>query len=147
MLKVIRAKLHGIFVTDANLNYHGSITLDPFYCKMAQIYPLEFVEIWNKNNGARFSTYVIYGEENSRCCILNGAAARNCQKGDEIIIGAYKFCSENELTKFRPKILTFNADNSLSSTLEYHVDEKGDWYDFSIVEKPALEQSISYGAL
>src|SRR5215813_12133015 len=98
MLKIIRAKFHGIFVTGADINYHGSITLDPILCQILKIYPLEFVEIWNKNNGARFSTYIIYGEAHSRCCVLNGAAARNCQKDDELIIGAYKFCHETKIT-------------------------------------------------
>lgn len=132
MLKIIRAKFHGIFVTGADLNYHGSITLDPIQCEILKIYPLEFVEIWNKNNGARFSTYVIYGEAYSGCCILNGAAARKCQKEDELIIGAYKFCQEQEIKNEAPKILTFNKDNTIKSILEYNVKEHGNWYKFSI---------------
>src|SRR5690606_31511162 len=83
--KVVRGKLHGIRVTGADLDYHGSITLDPDHCEAAGILPMEFVDIWNKNSGARLSTYVIYGERGSRCCILNGAAARTCQRGDEVI--------------------------------------------------------------
>ena len=67
MLQVLRAKLHGIRVTDCNLDYHGSITLDPDVCAQAGIYPLEFVYIWNKNNGERISTYVLVGEKGSRC--------------------------------------------------------------------------------
>lgn len=59
-------------------------------CRPA-IYPLEFVNIWNKNNGQRLSTYVIYGEPGSRCCVLNGAAARACEEGDEVIISAVEF--------------------------------------------------------
>ncbi|MEY9559258.1 L-aspartate-alpha-decarboxylase [Sinorhizobium fredii] len=74
MRKLVAGKLHGIRVTEANLNYHGSITLDPDHCEAAGILPMEFVEIWNKNSGARLSTYVILGERGSRCCILNGAA-------------------------------------------------------------------------
>ncbi len=74
MLQILRAKLHGIHVTGCVLDYHGSITLDPEQCALAGIYPLEFVNIWNKNSGQRISTYVIYGEAGSRCCILNGAA-------------------------------------------------------------------------
>lgn len=132
MLKVIRAKLHGIFVTGADLNYHGSITLDPVQCQILKIHPLEFVEIWNKNNGARFSTYVIYGDAHSSCCILNGAAARNCQKDDELIIASYKFCQPQDIKNERPKILTFNKDNSIKGILEYVVEEDGGWYKFSI---------------
>lgn len=121
MLKVIRAKLHGIFVTDADLDYHGSITLDPVQCEMVGIYPLEFVEIWNKNNGERFSTYVILGEPDSKCCILNGAAARKCQVGDELIIAAYKFCPQGEMNSANPKFLTFNRDNSINKVMEYDI--------------------------
>ena len=71
MIRVVRAKLHGIRVTGADLNYHGSITLDPEQCRQAGIYPLEFVEIWNKQSGARISTYVIYGEAGSRCWLID----------------------------------------------------------------------------
>lgn len=132
MLKIIRAKFHGIFVTGADLNYQGSITLDPIQCQTLKIYPLEFVEIWNKNNGARFSTYVIYGKAHSHCCVLNGAAARNCQKDDELIIAAYKFCQPSEIQNESPKILTFNKDNTVKNILEYEVKEEGEWYKFSI---------------
>ncbi|SFH33603.1 aspartate 1-decarboxylase [Ensifer sp. Root558] len=69
MRNLVAGKLHGIYVTEANLNYHGSITLDPDHCEEAGILPMEFVEIWNKNSGARISTYVILGERGSRCCI------------------------------------------------------------------------------
>ncbi len=134
MLKLLRAKLHGIYVTDANLNYHGSITLDPIYCEMATIYPLEFVEIWNKNNGMRFSTYVIYGEPGSKACILNGSAARICQKGDQIIVAAYHFGPPDDLLTHQPKILTFNQDNSLKEELAYSVLKQDDkWYEFAIL--------------
>lgn len=61
MRKLVAGKLHGIYVTEANLSYHGSITLDPDHCEQAGILPMEFVEIWNKNSGARISTYVILG--------------------------------------------------------------------------------------
>lgn len=125
--KVVRGKLHGIRVTGADLNYHGSITLDPDHCEAAGILPLEFVDIWNKHSGARISTYVIYGERGSRCCILNGAAARTCQKGDEVIICNSAYIQENELGTFAPVVLTFHEDNSVAETLSYRVshDEQG----------------------
>lgn len=132
MIKVIRAKLHGIYVTDANLDYHGSITLDPEYCEKVQIYPLEFVEIWNKNNGERFSTYVIYGESGSKCCVLNGSAARKCQKNDQLIIAAYHFCLPNTITDTSPKLVTFNLDNSINELLEYKVTISDGKYSFHI---------------
>jgi aspartate 1-decarboxylase len=121
MIKVVRAKLHGIRVTGADLHYHGSITLDPEHCTRAGIYPLEFVEIWNKASGARISTYVIYGEPGSRCCILNGAAARTCQKGDEIIIAAASYVAPEQLYSLRPRVLTFKPDNSVDQDLAYEV--------------------------
>ena len=67
VVNVIRAKLHGLRVTGADLHYHGSITLDPEHCDQAGLYPTEFVDVWNKNTGARLSTYVIFGEAGSRC--------------------------------------------------------------------------------
>ncbi len=125
--KVVRGKLHGIRVTGADLDYHGSITLDPDHCEAAGILPMEFVDIWNKNSGARISTYVIYGERGSRCCILNGAAARTCQRGDEVIIANSVYVHENELESIEPSILTFHADNSINERLGYRVgrDEQG----------------------
>ncbi|MEQ4619511.1 MAG: aspartate 1-decarboxylase [Corticimicrobacter sp.] len=121
MRKVVRGKLHGIRVTGADLEYHGSITLDPDHCEAAGILPLEFVDIWNKHSGARISTYVIYGERGSRCCILNGAAARTCQKGDEVIICNSAYIQEHELEQIQPMVLTFHPDNSVRETLSYDV--------------------------
>lgn len=122
MLKILRAKLHGIRVTDSDLNYHGSITLDPEQCAKAGILPLEFVEIWNKNSGQRLSTYVIYGESGSRCCVLNGAAARTCQKGDEIIVCASEYVADaSELVMRSPMVLCFDKDNRISECLRYEV--------------------------
>ena len=133
MIKIIRAKLHGIHVTDANLNYHGSITLDPEYCKIVGIYPLEFVEIWNKNNGKRITTYVIFGKPGSKCCVLNGAAARTCQEGDQIIIAASEYCEPHQLSNIKPKILTFTSDNNIDEILEYDVQKESDGsFNFAI---------------
>ena len=132
MIRVIRAKLHGIRVTGADLNYHGSITLDPDHCRAAGIYPLEFVEIWNKTTGARISTYVIFGEAGSRCCILNGAAARTCHAGDELIIAASDYIAPAELPTVNPRILTFLPDNEVDEKLAYRVEAVEDHFDFHI---------------
>ena len=132
MIRVVRAKLHGIRVTGADLNYHGSITLDPEHCKQAGIYPLEFVEIWNKATAARISTYVIFGEAGSRCCILNGAAARTCHAGDEVIIAASDYINPRELPELSPKVLTFKPDNEVDEVLAYRVGEKDGFFDFHI---------------
>ncbi|WP_374338365.1 aspartate 1-decarboxylase [Leeia sp.] len=136
MIKVVRAKLHGITITGAELHYHGSITLDPEVCEQAGIFPMEFVEIWNKDSGARISTYVIYGEPGSRCCILNGAAARTCQKGDQVIICASDYIQPKELYQLRPTVLTFTPDNQVDEVMHYEVRETAErQHDFRIVRE------------
>ncbi|MDR0827208.1 MAG: aspartate 1-decarboxylase [Desulfovibrio sp.] len=129
MIKVIRAKLHGLRVTGCDLNYHGCITLDPLLCRQAGIYPLEFVDIWNKNNGKHLSTYVMFGPEGSRCCVLNGAPARSFQLGDEISIRAVEYLdSPAELPSIKPRVLVFGAGNRTIESLQYAVtvnDQQG----------------------
>jgi aspartate 1-decarboxylase len=131
---VIRAKLHGLRVTGADLHYHGSITLDPEHCDRAGLYPTEFVEIWNKNSGARLTTYVIYGTPGSRCCVLNGAAARTCQVGDELIIASSAEVEPKDLYALRPCILTFTPNNDIDQVLHYEVFKSAvREFDFRIV--------------
>ncbi len=139
MIKIVRAKLHGLRVTGSELNYHGSITLDPEICKQANIYPMEFVYIWNKNSGHRISTYVIHGEPGSKCCILNGAAARTCQKGDEVIICATEYIqSPSELYNITPQVLIFGENNSVAEHIQYQVNSDKDFdYRFSVGEPQA----------
>lgn len=120
-IAVVRAKLHDIRVTDADLDYRGSVTLDPEHCEAVGILPLEFVEIWNKNSGARITTYVIWGERGSRCCVLNGAAARTCQPGDPVIIVARTSVHPERVDEMRPRIAVFDADNRITELLEYRV--------------------------
>lgn len=136
MRKIVAGKLHGIYVTEANLDYHGSITLDPDHCEQAGILPMEFVEIWNKNSGARISTYVILGERGSRCCILNGAAARTCQPGDQVIICNSAYLDEAKLTALNPRVLTFDKDNRIVDRLTYSVESNAEGgYSFSILDE------------
>ncbi|HRH20242.1 MAG TPA: aspartate 1-decarboxylase [Brevundimonas sp.] len=122
-IRVLRAKLHGMTVTGADLHYQGSITLDPLLCQQAGIYPMEFVEIWNKNSGARIETYVIHGEPGSGCCVLNGAAARTCQKGDEVIIAASTFVEPGDLYQLKPKVLVFGPGNVVRQKITYEVGQ------------------------
>jgi len=143
MRKIVAGKLHGITVTGADLNYHGSITLDPDHCEEAGILPLEFVEIWNRNSGARISTYVILGERGSRCCVLNGAAARTCQPGDEVIICNSVYVHEDEIPALNPKVLTFDKDNRITGRLSYQVERDADGrYRFSILNEAGASQPI-----
>lgn len=126
MRKIVAGRLHGIHVTEANLSYHGSIALDPDHCEAAG----------NKNSGARISTYVILGESGSRCCILNGAAGRTCQAGDQIIICNSVYVDERPLTSLKPRILTFDQDNHIRDRLSYSVGQDGQGqYRFSILEE------------
>jgi len=111
------AKLHGLRVTGALLDYEGSIALDPDHCDAAGILPLEFVEIWNKTTGARISTYVIHGERGSACCVLNGAAARTCQVGDELIIAARADVAIERLCEFVSRTVIFGAENRMVRTI------------------------------
>jgi aspartate 1-decarboxylase len=123
------AKLHGLRVTGAELHYEGSIALDPDHCDAAGILPLEFVDIWNKTTGARISTYVIHGERGSRCCVLNGAAARTCQAGDELIIAARALLDESELREFVSKTVIFSAENRVVRTIAQRLERSaaGTW--------------------
>ena len=120
-IAVIRAKLHDIRVTDANINYAGSVTLDPDLCEAVGILPLEFVEVWNKNSGARITTYVIWGKRGSRSCVLNGAAARTCQPGDPVIIVARTSVLPAEIELMRPRVAIFDENNRISKVIEYRV--------------------------
>jgi aspartate 1-decarboxylase len=142
---VIRAKLHGLRVTGADLHYHGSITLDPEHCDAAGLYPTEFVEIWNKNSGARLTTYVIFGPAGSRCCILNGAAARTCQAGDELIIAAVADAAPKDLYDLKPRILTFTPNNDIDQVLQYEVYKSKDReFDFRIVSDATHQPAATH---
>jgi aspartate 1-decarboxylase len=123
------AKLHGLRVTGAELHYEGSIALDPDHCDAVGILPLEFVDIWNKTTGARISTYVIHGVRGSRCCVLNGAAARTCQAGDELIIAARALLDESELRDFVSRTVVFCAENRVIRTITQQLEKNdaGKW--------------------
>lgn len=109
----LKGKIHGATVTEANLNYMGSITIDETLLKASGIMPNEKVQIVNNNNGNRFETYVIKGEENSGVVCLNGAAARMVQPGDKVIIIAYGMMTEDEAQHYVPKIVMVDEDNQV----------------------------------
>ncbi len=112
-MEFLYAKIHRATVTDANLEYIGSITIDKALLKASNIKVNQKVEILDINNGERFSTYVIEGEENSGTICLNGAAARKVQKGDKVIIVAYAIMDEKEQQSFIPKIVHVNENNKI----------------------------------
>ncbi|MBT9143391.1 MAG: Aspartate 1-decarboxylase [Dehalococcoidia bacterium] len=110
-----KSKIHRATVTDANLNYLGSITIDEDLMDAADLLPYEQVQIVNNNNGARFETYIIKGKRGTGTICLNGAAARLVQPGDIIIIISYVQVSENEALTFKPRILSVNEKNQITA--------------------------------
>ena len=105
LLEVLKSKIHRVTVTQADLNYIGSITIDADLLDAANIIEGERVHIVNNNNGERFSTYVIKGERGTGTICLNGAAARKVQPGDIVIIIAYALMTPEEACEFTPAVL------------------------------------------
>jgi len=113
---MLKAKLHQARVTQAVLNYEGSCAIDGKLLEMTGMREFEQIQIYNMENGARFTTYIIRGEEGSGIISVNGAAARLAQVGDRLIICAYGDYNEAELENFKPKMVYMNADNTVSHT-------------------------------
>lgn len=105
LIEVLKSKIHRVTVTQADLNYIGSITIDEELLEAANIIEGERVHIVNNNNGERFSTYVIKGERGSGMICLNGAAARKVQPGDIVIIIAYAMIDADEARNFKPTVV------------------------------------------
>jgi aspartate 1-decarboxylase len=123
---MFKSKIHRATVTEANLNYVGSITIDKTLLKASNILPGEKVQIVNNFNGARLETYVIEGEADSGVICLNGAAARLVQPGDNIIIIAYCWITAEEAKKLKPNIVFVDNKNRIAETadIEIHGDIK-----------------------
>ena len=113
LLEFLYAKIHRAAVTDANLNYVGSITIDENILDKANLSQGQKVDILNINNGERFQTYIIAGKRGSKDFCLNGAAARKAQIGDKIIICAYAMMTPEEAKTFKPSIVQIGADNEI----------------------------------
>ena len=105
MIEVLKSKIHCAQVTQANLNYIGSITIDEDLMEAANMIEGEKVQIVNNNNGERFETYIIKGERGSGCICLNGAAARKVVVGDTVIIISYAIMDFEEAKTFRPSVI------------------------------------------
>lgn len=114
LLEFLYSKIHRATVTDANLNYVGSITIDEDILDKAKIKEGQKVDILNINNGERLQTYIIAGKRGSKMFCLNGAAARKAQVGDKIIIVAYALMSEDEAKTFKPTIVQLNDKNEMA---------------------------------
>jgi len=108
---MMKSKIHRVRVTEANLQYVGSVTIDSALLELADILPNELVQVVNNNNGARLETYVIPGEAHSGTICLNGAAARLVQVGDEVIIIAYAQMTDEEAASHKPRVIFVDAQN------------------------------------
>lgn len=113
LIEVLKSKLHCVTVTEANLNYMGSITIDEDLMDAAGMIAGEKVQVVDNNNGERFETYIIKGERGSGCICLNGAAARKVQVGDVCIIISYALLDFEEAKTFKPSIVFPKEGNKL----------------------------------
>ena len=118
MLTMLKAKIHRAKVTEARLDYVGSISIDETLLKESGILEYEKVQVVNVNNAARFETYTIASKEKGVIC-LNGAAARLVQKNDKVIIMAYANLDEKEALNFKPKVVFVDEDNQISKISSY----------------------------
>ncbi len=117
LLTVLRAKIHRAVVTETNLDYIGSITIDGDLLKEAGIYSYEQVHVWNLTNGGRLITYAIPGVPGSGIVCLNGAGAHLNRVGDRIIVAAFGQIEESEAGKVKPKIICVDDDNKIKQIL------------------------------
>ena len=113
IIELLKSKIHRVRVTQAELNYVGSITIDEDLIEAANILPNEKVQIVNNNNGARLETYVIKGERGSGTVCLNGATARLAQVGDVVIIMSYAYMEREEALNYQPLLVFPDNDNKL----------------------------------
>jgi aspartate 1-decarboxylase len=121
MRTMLKSKIHRATITDCDLHYVGSLTVDPDLLEAADILPNELVAVVDVNNGARFETYAIEGERGAREIKVNGAAARLVHRGDTVIVISYASYEQSELETYAPRIAHVNADNSVTS-----VDHRAD---------------------
>lgn len=112
-IEFMYSKIHRATVTEANLDYVGSITIDKALLRASNMFEGQRVDILNVTNGERFNTYIIEGEENSGVICVNGAAAHKAQKGDLVIIVAYALGSIEEAKNFKPSVVHVNSENKI----------------------------------
>jgi aspartate 1-decarboxylase len=108
---MLKSKIHRAIVTDADIHYEGSITIDKRLIELASLAPYEMVHVWDLDNGNRLVTYVIEGERDSGVICMNGAAARLVHKGDKIIIAAFAQVPEGEIENYHPRIIFVDEGN------------------------------------
>ena len=113
LLEFLKSKIHRATITDSDLNYVGSITIDADILDAAEIREYQKVDILDINNGERFQTYAIKGERKSKVFCVNGAAARKVQKGDKVIIVTYGYFAEDELKDHKPVVIQIDDNNNI----------------------------------
>ncbi|MDA0739715.1 MAG: aspartate 1-decarboxylase [Nitrospirae bacterium] len=114
--QMLRSKIHRAKVTDACLEYEGSLTVDEDLLDAAGILPYELVMVSNLNNGERFTTYAINGTRGSGQVVLNGPTARKGVTGDQVIIFCYEYCNDEEAKNHKPKVIQVDARNRMTNT-------------------------------
>src|SRR3989338_3239234 len=118
---MLKSKIHKATVTDVNLHYQGSMSIDPILAREAHILPFEKIDVYNIMNGERFSTYAIYGEEGSGHILVNGAAAWKANKGDLVIVATYANYDQKELHHYAPTLVYVDNNNRIMNTAS-HID-------------------------
>ena len=108
---MLKCKIHRAVVTDADIHYEGSVTIDRALMDLADLVPYEVVNVWDLDNGSRLTTYVIEGERDSGEICMNGAAARLVHRGDRVIISCFISVPEDRVADHRPSIVFVDADN------------------------------------
>ncbi len=111
--QMLRAKIHRITVTERDVEYEGSLTLDADLMKACEMVPYEKIDVYDVNNGNRFSTYLIEGAPGSGACGVNGAAAHLVEVGDKLILCAYASVAEPDLPGHRPRVVLVTEDNRI----------------------------------
>ncbi|MBI2027015.1 MAG: aspartate 1-decarboxylase [Deltaproteobacteria bacterium] len=121
---MLKSKIHKATITAVNLHYQGSMSIDPVLARAAKLFQFEKIHVYNLSNGERFSTYVIFGEENSREIHLNGAAAWKARQGDLVIIASYGNYDEQELRTYKPDLVFVDNNNRIFHTDTNIVDPR-----------------------
>jgi aspartate 1-decarboxylase len=120
-ITMFKSKLHQMVVTEANLHYEGSITIDQDLLDAADLLPYEKVQVVNITNGSRLETYTIPGERGSKVCCLNGAAARLTQVGDRIIVISYADMTPEEAQEHKPRVVVLDENNDITNMMDHTI--------------------------
>ena len=121
--EMLRAKIHRITVTDRDVEYDGSLSLDAELMRACDMLPYERIDVYDVDNGNRFSTYLIEGDAGSGCCCVNGAAAHLVEVGHKLILASYAALDESAVRDHRPRVILMGKDNRIASA--DHVERSG----------------------